>query len=271
VDGFAIYLDNWAINDLAEGDPGRRARFIAALRSGADLLFSVSNAVDLTGPRGASLDAVRTLLGEIGPHWIPVELDATEVVNREQSGATPSESCLSKQFLKDYFNLRMAAYPAGKIIGLSDGFFSLTAVLDWIEPQRDSIRKSTGDLDAALIAKVARYRAYYEQDPRWLDKHWPTLPFLASRPATSAYVNLIRDLILEYKSHKLVKNDGLDFCHTMMGTAFANVAALDSHWKRRVEKLPTPNNFAKIYYAPELDKMVSDIEAHVKFRGANDL
>ena len=133
-------------------------------------------------------------------------------------------------------------------------------MLDWITPQRDSIRKSTDDLDAALIAKVAGYHMLYEQDPLWLDKHWPILPFLASRPATSAYVNLIRGLILEYKSHKLVKNDGLDFCHAMMGTAFANVASLDSRWKRRVENLPTPNNFARIYYAPQLDKMVSDIE-----------
>jgi hypothetical protein len=38
VRGLAIYLDDWAVGDLAEGDPSRCKRFIAALWSGsADL------------------------------------------------------------------------------------------------------------------------------------------------------------------------------------------------------------------------------------------
>jgi hypothetical protein len=219
VNGLAVYLDNWAIIDLAKGDPGRRTRFIAAFHSGADLLFSVSNAVDLTGPQGASLEAVRMFLNEIGPHWIPVELDATEVVKREQSGATPSESCLSRNFLKDYFNVRIADYlpKSGKVMDLFDGLFSLGAFLDWVGPQRDSIRQSTGDLDSALIDKVAGYRAKYEVDNRWLDERFPAMPYSVSRPATSAYLNLIRGLIVENKSHTLVKSDGLDFCYTMTG------------------------------------------------------
>ncbi|MGA7919201.1 MAG: hypothetical protein WCA38_05970 [Candidatus Acidiferrales bacterium] len=145
VKGLAVYLDNWAICDLAEGEPGRRARFIAALHSGADLLFSVSNAVDLTGPQGDSLDAVRSFLNEIGPCWTPVELDAKEVVDREQKGAMPSESCISKKFINDYFNVRIADYRIrpGKVIDMSDGFFALSAVLDWVGPQRDSIRRSS--------------------------------------------------------------------------------------------------------------------------------
>lgn len=51
VRGLAIYLDNWAIGELAEGDSSRRQRFIAALHSGyADLMFSVTNAAELSGP-----------------------------------------------------------------------------------------------------------------------------------------------------------------------------------------------------------------------------
>jgi hypothetical protein len=41
--GLAVYLDNFAIIDIAKGDPLRRQRFISALHSGAELLFSVSN------------------------------------------------------------------------------------------------------------------------------------------------------------------------------------------------------------------------------------
>jgi hypothetical protein len=43
-------------------------------------------------------------------------------------------------------------------------------------------------------------------------------------------------------------------------SAFSSFAALDKHWKRRVEALPKPNGLARIYYQSELDKMVTDIE-----------
>jgi hypothetical protein len=77
-------------------------------------------------------------------------------------------------------------------------------------------------------------------------------------------VDLLRTLIVEAKSHQLKTGDGLDFCHAVMGSSFARVAALDKHWKRRVHNLPNPNGLACIYYSKELDKMVTDIESWVK-------
>ena len=61
--------------------------------------------------------------------------------------------------------------------------------------------------------------------------------------------------------YKLKKGDGRDFSHAVMGSAFASVATLDKQWKRRIESLPKPNQCARIYYEPELDRMVSDIES----------
>jgi hypothetical protein len=264
--GLAVYLDNFAIIDLANRNPSRRRRFISALHSGAELMFSVSNAAELTGPQGDSLAAVRVMLDEVGPHWFPVELDAIEVVKREQNGANPSESCLSKNFINDFFKVRLADYPAnsGKIICPSDDFFSLGAVLDWVGPQRDSIRAGMTKIAHKLAEVVANHRANYERDPQWLDRRFPVMPFDPLRRAASVYFNLTRTLILESKSRPLQRNDGLDFCHTVLAAAFANVAALDKQWKRRVNNLPQPNEFARIYYAPELDKMVSDIESFVE-------
>lgn len=86
--GSAIYLDNFAIMDIAEGDPTRRRKFIEVLESGrAELLFSASNVADLSGPQGASLKATQTLLDAIGPHWFPVELDPMIVIKREEKGS----------------------------------------------------------------------------------------------------------------------------------------------------------------------------------------
>jgi hypothetical protein len=52
VSGPVVHLDNWAIGELAEGDALRRSRFVDAIHSGGmDLLFSVTNAAEISGPQ----------------------------------------------------------------------------------------------------------------------------------------------------------------------------------------------------------------------------
>jgi hypothetical protein len=258
VRGLAIYLDNWAVGDLAEGDPSRRNRFIAALCSGsADLMFSVTNAAELAGPQGKSFDVVKSFLNEVGPNWFPVELDPFLVVHREQNGADPAQSCISEGFMKAYFADRTASYSpgSGRIIDLSDTFFGLDAVLDWVAPQRDSIRKQSAEFDNVLRETICKERAKYEQHPL------PILRFSPSLRATLTAFNLVRTLIAE--STPVKPGDGLDFCHAVMASSFASVAALDGPWKRRLEKLPEHNKLARIYSGPELDKMVTDVESWI--------
>ncbi|MFZ1005806.1 MAG: hypothetical protein WAN65_03150 [Candidatus Sulfotelmatobacter sp.] len=101
----------------------------------------------------------------------------------------------------------------------------------------------------------------YRKDPGWLDAKLPELPFMVGRPATYVYGNLLRLLVREAKGWTIMQNDGIDFGHAVIGTAYASIATLDKHWKRRVEAiLPKPNKLARIYYQPQLDKMVQDIE-----------
>jgi len=250
------------MGELAEGDHSRRKRFVAAVCSGAaDLMFSVANAAELAGPQGKSFDDVKSFLNEIGPNWFPIELDVFKVVEREQSGADLAKSCISEEFMKAYFVNRTANYSPGsrKVINLSEAFSGLGTVLDWVGPQRDSIRKRSREFDDVLKKAICKDRSKYEQKPL------PTLLFNPSRPATFTALNLVRTLIAE--SNQLKPGDGLDFCHAVMASSFASVAALDRPWKRRVESLPKPNKLAHIYYGPELDKMVTDIESCLKQGG----
>ncbi len=71
VNGLTVFLDNFAIIDLAKRDPDRRRRFIATLNRGVDVLFSVSNAAELSGPQGDEIITIREFLDEIGTHWFP--------------------------------------------------------------------------------------------------------------------------------------------------------------------------------------------------------
>src|SRR5260370_41999115 len=111
VSDLAIYLDNWAIIELAKHDPSRRQRFIDSLSTGgADLLFSVTNAAELTGPQGKSRDAVRVFLEKIGPHWFPVVLNSMDAIQREVDGAAPAKSCVAEEFLMSYWAHRTKDY-----------------------------------------------------------------------------------------------------------------------------------------------------------------
>jgi hypothetical protein len=132
VSGAVVYLDNWAIGDLAEGDPSRRGEFIAAVHACVDLLFSVTNAAELSGPQGRSADAVKAFLDEIGPRWFPAWLDVTEVIKDEMKGVSPEKACIDETFFKSHVadQMRLNATPRGGLMEMSDDIFPLGAVLD---------------------------------------------------------------------------------------------------------------------------------------------
>jgi hypothetical protein len=263
VNGPAVFLDNFAIIGLAKGDPDRRTRFIATLNRGVDLLFSVSNAAELSGPQGDSFITTREFLDEMGTHWFPVEFDPYECIKREHQLQGLPFFC--ERLLKTFTAERLRRSPEIKIAdlpaSLPSDFFRLGLFMDWLAPQRDEIRDGKHQMGLRLRDEILAHWAEYRKDPGWLDAKLPELPFRGDRPATYVYGNLLRLLVREAKGRTIVKNDGVDFGQAVIGTAYASVATLDKHWKRRVEMiLPKPNKLARIYYQPELDRMVRDIE-----------
>lgn len=261
VNGIAIYLDNWAIKSLAKGDPSLRRRFVSTLHNGADLLFSIANAVEIIGPQGASSVAFRTFLDEVGPRWYPIEFSVLEVMNREAAGMPPDKCCFAEDLLPAYFHNRTSEYSpnSGKVIDLSERFFRLGAFVDWLAPQRDFFLAKNREFDDLLRDSMRRLRAKFKQDPSWLDGAMPEKKFNPSGAATFAFSSIMRDLISD-SGYQLKKGDGIDFCHAVMASAFANFATLDKQWKRRVGKTAHLHG-VRIYYEPELGAMVNDIEA----------
>ena len=263
--GLPVFLDQFAIYKLACESPSRRVRFIESVRSGAEVLFSVSNAAELSATQGDSFRKIRDFVDEIGPRWFPVELDPVQVVNREKRGLRPDQCCVCSDFMVRLLAFHSQTFPKDRVLGVSPELFNLRHVMDWLAPQRDSIIRGKRDMDAALIAKIKEHRTNHEADPEWLDRRFPALQFHPSRAGMFAYVNLVRLLALESKSYVLMPNDGIDFCQAVIGGAFASVATLDKNWKRRVEALPKPNRLAPVYYAPEFDKLVDDLVSDRKF------
>lgn len=204
----------------------------------------------------------KSFLNELGAHWYPVELNVLEVVKREAEGASPSECCVSKQFMKDCIKIFVRSYgDLEQIVNLSEDFFRLGPVMDWVASQRESIARGKAHFDEMLRTRIRLQCDKRKSDPAWMERNYPLLPFNPSFPANFVFINLNRTLILEAKSHQLKKGDGIDFSHAVMACAFANFGAIDKHWKRRIAALPTPNQIARIYYELELDQMIDHIEA----------
>jgi hypothetical protein len=108
-----------------------------------------------------------------------MELNAHRVVERELGGAPPGESPITINFMKQYFAARTASYVpgSGKIIDMSDRFFSLAAVVDWLAPEGGPIVANAGKFDDILTQRINQYRADFETDPSTLDRRFPAVSY----------------------------------------------------------------------------------------------
>ncbi|MBI3697339.1 MAG: hypothetical protein HY238_21190 [Acidobacteria bacterium] len=264
-DRFGIYLDSDSLFELAEGAASRRQRFIEAVKRRGTLLFSLTNAAELAGPQGKSADAVRAFLDSLGPCWVPLELNPWKVVEREQAGLT-GRAPVSETFMEAYVQRRTYDLSAqgGRVLDLSaENFFRLGAVLDWAQESRNEIQRDALTMDDTLRSKVQHLRAEYDKDLTCLDRALPSIPYDERRPATFVLLHLLRTLVLEAKGFRYMPHDALDFCHAVLASAYGSLAALDKHWKRRVENLPRPSRLAKVYYRPQANELVDTLEALV--------
>ena len=261
IDGFPVYLDNFAVSFLARKSNPLRQRFLAALQNGADLLFSIANGIEISGAQGESALAIKAFLDDCGPHWYPVELSPDVVIDREQAGVEPSRCFFAEELLNAFFRNRTAGYTpgSGKVIDLSADFFKLGMFVDWLEPERDYFLQQCRAFDDMLITSVGNLRAKHKKNPGWLDRTMPAPIFNPRMPAWFARNCLLRGLISDF-GFQVKKGDGMDFCHAVMASSFGTFASLDIQWKRRVDNFPKPNKSARIYHRNELEKMMTDIE-----------
>jgi hypothetical protein len=261
VNGIAIYLDNWAIKAFAKGDAELRDRFVSVVNNGADVLFSSAHAVEILGPQGRSSDAFRTFLNQLGAHWYPVESNVFTVVERESTGKSGSDCSFDETFLQAYFQSSTSANTrgSGKVIDLSDSFFKLGLFIDWLAPSRAEFVDLLCEYNRIMEDYLVKLRAKSKKDTAWLDKGLPAIPFSPSSAARFAFIHLMRDLIID-RGFQFKAGDAMDLGHAVIASAFANFATLDKQWKRRVEQLPKPNGNPRIYYEPELECMVTDLE-----------
>jgi hypothetical protein len=267
---FGIYLDNFAVVNLAMGPEERRRAFWRLCDSdhGGDLLFSPLNAAELIGssaPR--TLERCRHFLDGVGPSWCPVESPGImSVLKREAAGAGKT-SCISNWFLERMFAvLNIVAHGEQRIELVPSSFFTLGTVIEWVQRHRDETQAVLRKQEQVFFSQIKTLRTLYERKPERFQEEIPRPSYDASRPATFAFWGLLRILIEELKGYQLKRGDLADLCHATIAASYGKFAALDKEWKRRVESLPKPNDLARVYYGPQIDVLLADVEEQLDRR-----
>ncbi|MFQ5911102.1 MAG: hypothetical protein ACE5IJ_10350, partial [Thermoplasmata archaeon] len=208
-DRVGVYLDNDSLFELSERDRTRQDRFIAAVERRATVLFSFTNAAELSGPQGESAKAVWAFLDRLGPRWVPLHMNPWTVVRREQQGLGPSAP-ISEEFIEAYVRERMYDLsPKGTTVldPSADKFFRLSAVAKWAFKDRKHIRSQAKAIDQALKQRISDERAVYDANPHSLDQSFPAIPFDDRQPATFVLFHLLRKLIQEAKAFHFKPHD----------------------------------------------------------------
>lgn len=262
--GIAVYLDNDSLIDIARGDPDRRARFTDAVRQKGTLIFSMANAVDLSGPTlSNTIEDVRAFLDGFANAWVPADLNPWKLSERELQGDSDGSPLVSPVFTETFFQQR--AYdlsPQGStVLSLApDTFFRVSAVVDWAQQGRAVVRAQMQQIDQSLIDTVTRVRKLFEKDSTALDREIPSISYDQRWPATFVLRALLRLLVREANGYKLKKGDGLDLVHAVIGTAYASLTTVDKAWKRRLTiAIPPGLPTARFYYRPELDRLIEAV------------
>lgn len=217
-----VYLDHWAIRRISENEI-LLSRFEKILKSKGTVFFSWANVIEICGNRGETLNQFRNFFELIGPHWYPVVGNPSHLMKREAQ-RTPDglPPCLDFGFLTNYF----PHVPTGVV--------SLATVVDLAHhpDTLNMIRASEPGFTGTILGQIEDCRDAWKNDREYRRRVSGPIEFNADSSGTYSYTYLLRQAIKD--DFKFERNDIFDLCHSVVGSAYADVVFLDRQWSHYV-------------------------------------
>ena len=226
----AVYLDTWAICNLAE-DAKIGSRFREALlEAGGTLVFSSLNFVDFAGmddPR--HMEQAAEFIGSIAPQMFFSHFDPFIVCKREfevMTGNTKESPAGDPELL--------AAFAAAA------GNSSMRqAVIEWFRAMyraRKSLRADRDGMAQSLFAGIEGLRARIADEPGVAeDLRQPVRN--ADRPRST--LALLRVFIAQMEADRSLPktaNNAIDFLHSVVPAAYCRYVLVDAQWFARLNR-----------------------------------
>lgn len=246
-----VYLDQDSLIDISR-TLARRQRFLNTLRTKGTLLFSWTNAFDLSGPQGDNVTRLREFLAAIGPNWVPIEMNPWTVARKENGDEPCSGSPgISESLLRNY-------YPH-----IHEGPLHLANIVDLIHDDRAAVQAELERLKQGADDMVQNWRNQFRADETCLDRLLPPLADV-TRPHASLLRSLERQVTREARAFTWMPNDGTDFMHAAVAAVCSDFLVVDRQWKRRVLEVAPVRSYPWVYYRAELDNFLDAFErSHV--------
>lgn len=258
-----VYLDQWALMDLAEGAAGRLSNALA--RRGGTLAISGVHILECAkvGSVGTR-ESVERLLDAVCPNLCFLEAKAGTVIGREDlrsRGQLEGGAQFDNEFL-DVFVLRGRA--GREYSGLSaEGLLAAFLTPEGIEIAnrgRERIAESFQD-------ELDQWRTRYTTDAR-VRRSAHEVPKGPPQPAPTRHLylelmhSLVRDRI------RMTPNDWFDFAHAVVPVAYCDIVLLDRRWAalataacRRLREARILRRSARVFAPHQLVEFWAALEA----------
>lgn len=222
----AVYLDNFAIREIADSDE-LSARFANALkeRNGTWLLAALcmGEFARLTDPRHA--ERAEQLLAQVVPHiYLFLSEPGEKRIKRGETDLATRSLPRADERNMDYFSWRWA-----KEQSLPDTF---RGMFQLVHERRVEMAATLDDVASMVVASLTHHRQL----------HTYRLNAKAALPddgRTRQQVisgDLLRELVLDTNA-SISNNDALDLMHAVDAVDYCDLVLLDKAWERRVNAL----------------------------------
>lgn len=253
----AIYLDHCALRKIAH-DHNLKKIFTAFIKTKGTLLFSVLNIHDLVGQDpGKSLDEIKLLLSEIGPHWVLIKINPVEIMREVRKfGLDSGKPYFDEDLLKTF------------LPSLRDGNLDLSRIMNLIDRDRHLLRGSLDKQMKTHLQFIELARKEFKSKRQEMDakhKRYSKEAFEAGRFVEASYYSLIRLVLVE--NFKFDKNDGIDMFHAIVPLGLADTVVLDTAWKGLSDKVQDAFSKATVFSCKEeeLKKFIRILYSQLSF------
>jgi hypothetical protein len=235
-----IYLDHCSLRNIA-GSPARRQQFVRVLEKKGTLLFSWMNATETAPNSGQSVDDMRSLLDEVGPHWLLLDNNSETVAEREARGLPAPQVFFDEEFFRGWWAATDgSAFRLGTMLDL--------AQLPEFKAMWKARRKSLGRLVSLLHEARRRMHA---------GKYKPGVRRDPSRPSLTTYDILVTALLKDGKN--IVVNDVCDLLHAAVALTYGHWVVLDGAWANYARQLRRDQH-VRVFPVNKLDEALAVLE-----------
>jgi hypothetical protein len=225
-----VYLDQWALMDIAEGSHQRFTEVL--LRRGGTLALSVSHLVESAKLSSRQTRAgIEGLLASVCPHLCFIQLKAGRVVDKEDA-LLAGRSLAGPQFDNAFLEVFVLRGRTGRDYrGLNP--VGLLSELREVGPLGEQVGLIVQKLHATFDEDLARRREHYAGDAGARRRvrrppKGPPRPF----PTRFLFEELLNSLVRDRMT--MTTNDWMDFWHSVVPVSYCDFVLLDRRWHAKV-------------------------------------